>query len=96
MANFHIVARMNRLLDAFERGECQPYEFETAIQFHMDALEALPYQRIKDADDLCYRLVTAHFTDGEEEFIDQESVAAVLRDFRTFLTSLSGGGAESP
>ena len=64
---------------------------ERSIPFHMEALEALPYQRIQEAHHLCYRLVTAHILEGEEEFIVEEVVAKVLADFRTFLAALPGG-----
>ena len=89
MANADIITRMHRILDTYEQGELQPLQVEQAIQFHMEALEALPYQRIKDADHLCYRLVTADMSVGEEDFIEAESVSAVLRDFRAFLVALS-------
>lgn len=79
---------MHRLLDAYEASEIQPEQVEKSIQFHMEALEALPYQRIKDADTLCYRLVLAHYCAGDEDFISPEDVATVLNDFRAFLAGL--------
>jgi hypothetical protein len=79
---------MHKILDEYERGEKLPGEVEQAIQFHMEGLEALPYERIKEAGRLCHRLVTADLTDGEEQFIECEAVSAVLRDFRAFLNQL--------
>jgi hypothetical protein len=93
MANADVISRMHRILDAFERGEILPTDVERAVQFHMEALEALPYERIKDADRLCCRLVTSHLTDGQDEFIDTECVADVLKDFRSFLSLLPGADA---
>ncbi|HUY93537.1 MAG TPA: hypothetical protein VMV10_32720 [Pirellulales bacterium] len=93
MANRDIIARMHRLLDAYEASEVGPEQLEKSVQFHMEALEALPYQRIKEAGSLCHRLVTAHMFMGEEVFIDHEDVSEVLRDFRVSFDSLPGGPA---
>ena len=93
MANRDIIARMSTALDEYEAGRMRPLDVERAIQFNMDALEALPYARIKEADTLCHRLVTAHMFDGEEEFIGEEDVAQVMADFRKFLASLPSGSA---
>ncbi len=88
MANADVIARMNRILEAYEQDEITPLQVEAAIQFHMEALERLNYQSIKDANLLCYRLVTSHMCDGEEVFIDAERVSAVLQDFRRFFSEL--------
>lgn len=93
MANRDIIARMSAVLDEYEANRMRPLDVERAIQFNMEALEALPYARIKEADALCARLVGAHMFVGEEEFIGEEDVAKVLADFRTFLASLPLGGA---
>lgn len=84
---------MHRLLDSYEASEIGPEQLEKSIQFHMEALEALPYQRIREARSLCFRLITAHLSTGEEDFVDYEVVSEVLRDFRVFLDSLPGGSA---
>lgn len=90
MANRDIIVRMGAVLDDYEAGRVRPLDVERSIQFHMEALEALPYKRITEADHLCFRLVTAHLFVGEEEFIGEEDVAKVLEDFRAFLASLPG------
>ncbi len=92
MANCDIIARMGAILDDYEAGRVRPLDVERSIQFYMEALEGLPYKRIKEADHLCYRLVSAHMVDGEE-FIDEEDVATVLADFRRSLASLPTGSA---
>lgn len=88
MANADLIRRMHAILDDYEQGKIHPTEVEKAILFHVDGLEALQYQKIKDAGHLCYRLVSAHLVDGEEEFICHESVADVLCDLRQYLSSL--------
>ncbi len=90
MANRDIIVRMGAILDDYEAGRIRPDDVERSISFHMEALEALPYQRIEEARHLCYRLVTAHMFVGEEEFIGEEDVAKVLMHFRTFFASLPG------
>ncbi|TWT42524.1 hypothetical protein Pla111_28290 [Botrimarina hoheduenensis] len=70
-----------------------PDDIERTMLFLMEALEALPYQKIKESDHLCYRLVTAHMFVGEEEFIGEEDTAKVLADFRIFLASLLSSGS---
>jgi len=71
----------------------RPDDVERSIRFNIEALEAMPYARIKDADTLCHRLVAAHMFVGEEEFIGEDDVVKVMEDFRTFLASLRSGGA---
>lgn len=93
MANRDVIARMSAVLDEYEAGRIRPDDVERSIRFNIEALEALPYPRIKEADMLCHRLVTAHMFVGDEEFIGEEDVAKVLADFRTFLVSLPSGGA---
>ncbi len=88
MANRDIILRMHQLLDAYEAGEMSPEQVEKSVQFHMEALERLPYKRIKEADSLCHRLVTVHMLMGEEEFISPEEVRDVLKQFRAFLSAL--------
>jgi hypothetical protein len=93
MANSDIISRMSAVLDEYEAGRIRPEEVERSIRFNIEAIEALPYARIKEADALCHRLVTSHMLIGDEEFISVEDVAQVLADFRKFLASLSPGGA---
>jgi hypothetical protein len=93
MANRDIIDRMSAILDDYEAGRVRPDDVERSIQFNIEALEALPYARIKEAHTLCSRLVTSHMFVGEEEFIGEEDVAKVMADFRTFLASLPSGGA---
>jgi hypothetical protein len=93
MANDDIIARMRAVLADYEAGRVRPDDVERSIRFNIEALEALPYARINEADMLCHRLVTAHMFVGREEFIGVEDVAKVLADFRTFLASLPSGGA---
>jgi|GEM_PF-1135841 len=88
MANRDIIARMIAVLDDYEAGKIRPEDVERSMQFNMEALEALPYKRIKEAQHLCYRLVTAHMFIGEEEFVGKEDVATILADFREFFASL--------
>jgi hypothetical protein len=49
MANRDIIARMSAALDEYEAGRMRPLDVERAIHFNMEALEALPYARIKEA-----------------------------------------------
>lgn len=88
MANNDVILRMRQVLEAYEAGELRPEQVEEAIQLHMGALECLQYQRIKDADSLCGRLVSAHTFIGEEEFIDHEKTTEVLSEFKEFLSLL--------
>ncbi len=81
---------MHHILDAYEGGEILPEQVEHEIHIHMEALEALPYERIKDADHLCYRLVDAHLSDGDDQFITTETVVEILEEFRSFLSLLPG------
>jgi hypothetical protein len=92
MANRDIIARMVAILDEYEAGQVRPDDVERSIRLNMEALEALPYARIKEADMLCHRLVTSHMFVGDEEFISEEKIAKVLAEFRMFLASLPSGG----
>ena len=81
------------ILDDYEAARISPIDVERAIRSQVEAIEALPYSRIKEAERLCYRLVVAHESDGKSEFVDEEDAAAVLADFRTFLSTLPDSGA---
>ena len=91
MANRDIIARMGTVLDEYQAARAHPDDVGRSIPFHIQALDALPYRCIEDADHLCYRLATAHPFVGGVEFIDREEVAKVLTDFRAFLASLPAG-----
>jgi len=92
MANRDIIARMNAILDDYESGQIGPLDVEEKLPRHIEALEAMPYEKIHEADVLCARLLDAHMSVGED-LIVSESPAAVLADFRKFLGSLPVGGA---
>jgi hypothetical protein len=93
MANSDIIARMESILDEYEAGRLGANDVERSILFHIEALEALPYSRIKEASHLCSRLVGALPADEAAEFIGTEDIATVLAHFRQFLASLPRGGA---
>jgi hypothetical protein len=46
MANSDIIGRLERILDRYEAGELRPEQVEDMVPQHIEALEALPYQRI--------------------------------------------------
>jgi hypothetical protein len=94
MANRDIIVRMEAILDEYEAGRVSALDVERSIQSHIEALEALPYSRIKDADYLCSRLVKALPTGEASEFLGGEDAATVLADLRKFLASLPRGSAE--
>jgi hypothetical protein len=93
MANSDIIARMEGILDEYEAGRLRADDVERSIEFHIEALEALPYSRIKEASSLCARLVGALPTDESADFVGTEDIATVLANFRQFLASLPRGGA---
>ena len=93
MANRDIITRMSAVLDDYEAARVGPSDVERSIQFHIEALEALPYARVKEAGTLCHRLMSAHMSAGEKEFIGEEDIAKVLTDIRMFLALLPANDA---
>jgi hypothetical protein len=92
MANRDIIARISGILDMYEAGQIGPLDVEEMLPRHMEALEALPHARVHEAHALCVRLLDAHMSVGDEDFIVGEPVTTVVAEFRRFLGSLPAGG----
>ena len=88
MANPDIIARMQHILDDYEAGRILPEQVERSLEFHMQALEGIGLQSIHRVRTFSHRLVSAHLSDGEQEFRDDERVSTVVSELRRFLSSL--------
>lgn len=90
MASADLIDRMHWILDEFEAGRLSSAQVESAIEFQMQGLEGIDLSTIHASRDLTYRLVTARFSDGMEEFGTDEEAAAVVACIRDFLRTLPG------
>jgi hypothetical protein len=91
MANRHVIARMQSLLDDYQAGVIRPEEVERSIEMHIGALEGIQLKQVHQGRQLSYRLVRAHVYSGNEELIGSERIPMVIAEFRLFLTSLGSG-----
>lgn len=96
MANASLIGRMLHVVDEYEAGLLSSQQVERAIEFHMAGLERIGLREVHDSRTLCHRLVVAHCSIGEEEFIDAEQVGVVVADLRRFLRSLPDGQDAEP
>ena len=96
MANATLIARMLRAVDEYTAGRLSSEQVERAIEFHMAGLERIGLREVHESRTLCHRLVVAHSSVGEEEFIEAEQVGAVVAELRQFLRSLPDGQDAEP
>jgi hypothetical protein len=91
MANASLIGRMLHVVDEYEAGRLSSEQVERLIESHREGLERIGLREVHAARTLCYRLVVAHCSVGEEEFIDAEQVSVVVAELRRFLRSLPDG-----
>ena len=65
---------MFEVLNHYEAGKLSPDQVEESLQFHLDALEGIGSKEDRKLNDLTYRLVVADMSEGEEQFVDGETV----------------------
>lgn len=88
MSNASITHRIQGIVESYQAKSLTAPQFEEALEGSMDALERIPTRHIHEMRRLTYRLVTSDFSDGEEEFYSAESVEAVIKDLRAFISEL--------
>jgi hypothetical protein len=79
VSNAHIIARIKEELAAFERKERTADQLETILAAHFEAIEGIPYSRLKALHHFEYRLVKAQFADEDPRIESSEAVLAQLR-----------------
>ena len=80
----------------YEADRMSSEQVQRFIEFQMEGLERIGLREIHAARELTHRLVSAHFSDGVEEFIDVEQVRILLSDLRRFLRSLPDSFTAKP
>lgn len=88
MSNATVIQRMFAILDSFDVRSITPYDFERAIEFHMDALERIDSAAIHSARKLTADVVRAHFMEGEEEFGNEGDEQLAIKALRAFIETL--------
>jgi hypothetical protein len=88
MANSDIIASMLRVVDDYAARRVSPEEVETSLESCVQALEGIGLPHIHRIRAFTHRLMSAHLSDGEMEFKDDERVETVLCELRDFLRSL--------
>src|SRR5437899_1068201 len=96
MANASLISRMLHAVDEYEAGRLSSEQVERLIESHLEGLERIGLREVHESRTLCHRLVVAHCSVGEEEFIDAEEVSVVVADLRRFLRSLPDGPDAEP
>ena len=79
---------MLKAVSDYEHGLAMPDRLEEIIEFNMQALEGISLSHIREARFLMHRLVTSHFANDLEEFIDVEGVTSILIELKVFLCGL--------
>jgi len=79
---------MLSIVDDYEAERVSPEEVESSLESRMQALEGIGLPRIHQMRAFTHRLVSAHLSDGEMEFKDDERVETVICELRDFLRSL--------
>ncbi len=88
MANSDLIMRMENILDDYEAGRISPERAGQSLESHMQALEGIGLASVHQIRTFAHRLLAAHLSDGEQEFKDDERVATVLAELRSFLRTL--------
>jgi hypothetical protein len=88
MSNASVIRRIQELLDSYDARTTSPYEFEQAIEFHMDALERIDLTHIHRARQLTADIVRAHFYDADDEFGSPEDEQIAMQQLRQFIDGL--------
>jgi hypothetical protein len=89
MSNHSLKARILVALDEYSASTLTATDVERTIETLMGSLESIGLRQIEAARDLSRRLVDATLADGAAiECIGDESVDAVLADFRAFIELL--------
>src|SRR5262245_41152962 len=96
MANASLVGRMLHAVDEYDAGRLSSEQLERFIESHIEGLERIGVRELHESRSLCHRLVVAHCSVGEEEFIDAEQVSVVIAELRRFLRSLLDGQDAEP
>lgn len=96
MANASLIGRMLHAVDEYEAGLLSSEQVERFIESHMEGLERIGLRQVHESRTVCYRLLVAHCSVGEEEFIDAEQVSVVVAELRRFLRSLPDGQDAAP
>jgi hypothetical protein len=91
MANESLIGRMLHAVDEYQAGRLSSEQVGRFIESHMEGLERIGLREVHESRTLCYRLVVARCSVGEEEFIDAEQVSVVVAELRRFLRSLPDG-----
>jgi len=79
---------MHALLNTYSAEAISPYEFERAIEFHIEALERIDLTAVHRARRLTAEVVRAHFYDADEEFGDPMDAKAAIQELREFIDGL--------
>ena len=88
MTNAELTTQMYHILDRYEAGEVDEDHVAQTIETLMGLMDGISLSAIHQTRDLTYRLETARFWIGEEDYFVPEQISDVLLDLRRFLTSI--------
>jgi hypothetical protein len=66
MSNNSLVTNIRKSIDAFQAGRIGMDALRSSIETNGQALEGIPYELIKQIDDIEYKLSMSQFADDEE------------------------------
>ena len=81
MSNESIKKRIEECLTKFTLGELNLNALKDCIELNGQALESMPYELIKDIDEIEYQLTQCFFADEEDCEYDIESTISFIKSW---------------
>ena len=74
MSNKSIIERIEKSIDDFEKEKINMKSLKESFQLNSTALEMMPYNLIKEIDDIEHNLTLSQFSDEEDCYSNIEEV----------------------
>ena len=81
MSNRSIKNRIEKALFDFEAGKLNLGALKDCIELNGQALEAMPYNMIKDIDEIEYQLTQCYFADEEDTEYDIDTTILFIKNW---------------
>jgi len=83
MSNQSLKDRIEKSIEQFRAGKLSIKDLKNSIEINGQALEMMPYELIKELDEIEYKLTVSQFTDEEECFPNIEGVLIFIKSWLT-------------
>ena len=83
MSNQSLKDGIEKSIEQFRAGKLSIKDLKNSIEINGQALEMMPYELIKELDEIEYKLTVSQFTDEEECFPNIEGVLIFIKSWLT-------------